>query len=291
MRGSPVAAVSLCALLLALPAGASNSATYADSTGEDPAGPDITSVVVSNDDTGLITFQVNISNRPAMTPDMGVLIYLDTDDNRATGDPQAYGAEYVIELDPGFVDLFQWQGSNYGNSAAQAPSLVYSYGSAGATIKIKASDLGGSKLLNFVAAALSGLAVDANGNPNYANVHVDFAPDPGHGAFTYQVMTTLKLAITSFTTTPATVRAGGTLSASAGVTENDTNGPVQQGFASCHATVAGKVLTVTANSVVNGVASCAWKVPKTAKGKKVSATLTVVDNGAKVSRSFSAKVH
>ena len=41
-----------------------NSQTFTDSTGEDPNAPDITTIVVSNDDAGLITFKINISNRP-----------------------------------------------------------------------------------------------------------------------------------------------------------------------------------------------------------------------------------
>ena len=44
---------------------------------------------VSNDDAGLITFQVNISNRPAFTDDMFLLIFMDTDQNTATGDPDS----------------------------------------------------------------------------------------------------------------------------------------------------------------------------------------------------------
>jgi hypothetical protein len=81
------AVVALCAfLLLAVPAGASNSQTFADSTGENPAAPDVTSIVLSNDDAGLITFQINVSNRPALTPDMLFWVFLDTDDNSATGD-------------------------------------------------------------------------------------------------------------------------------------------------------------------------------------------------------------
>ena len=38
---------------------AANSVTYNDSTGEDPAAPDITTIVVTNDDAGTITFQIN----------------------------------------------------------------------------------------------------------------------------------------------------------------------------------------------------------------------------------------
>ena len=64
-----------------------NSATFADSSGEDANAPDITSIAVSNDDAGMITFKINISNRPALTPDMTVLLFLDTDQNATTGDP------------------------------------------------------------------------------------------------------------------------------------------------------------------------------------------------------------
>src|SRR5207249_11465904 len=110
-----------------------NSQTYADSTGEDPNAPDITSVAVSNDDAGQITFKVNISNRPALTPDMTVLFFLDTDQNTATGDPQTLGADYAIEVDPGSVGLFQWNGSDYVGAASQT-SLTYSYDATGATV-------------------------------------------------------------------------------------------------------------------------------------------------------------
>ena len=60
--------LGLAALLVAVPAAlagsshrVANSASFPDSTGEDANAPDITSVNVSNDDAGLITFQVNIS--------------------------------------------------------------------------------------------------------------------------------------------------------------------------------------------------------------------------------------
>jgi hypothetical protein len=96
-----------------------NSQTYTDSTGEDPSAPDITSVVVSNDDAGMITFKINISNRPALTPDMLMLIYLDTDQKATTGDTGSLGAEYLIGLAPGEVDLGKWSGSDYGAPASQ----------------------------------------------------------------------------------------------------------------------------------------------------------------------------
>ena len=71
---------------------ASNAQTFTDSTGEDPAAPDITSVAVSNDDTGLVTFQVNVANRPALTPDMLFLVFVDSIPGE--GDSESFGADY-----------------------------------------------------------------------------------------------------------------------------------------------------------------------------------------------------
>ena len=121
----------LAALVVGVPAAlggssraAANSQTFPDSIGEDASAPDITSVVVSNDDAGNITFTINISNRPALTPDMFLIVFLDTDQNASTGDPDALGADYVIQLVPGAVDLFQWNGSDYVRAAVQT-SLTF----------------------------------------------------------------------------------------------------------------------------------------------------------------------
>ena len=71
MRSRLAVLLGLATLLVAVPAAlagsshrASNSTSFQDSTGEDAAAPDITSVNVSNDDAGLITFQVNIATGP-----------------------------------------------------------------------------------------------------------------------------------------------------------------------------------------------------------------------------------
>ena len=60
------------------PPGAANSVTYQDSTGENPAAPDITTIVVSNNDTGMMTFKINIPNRPQLTRDMLIDMLVDT---------------------------------------------------------------------------------------------------------------------------------------------------------------------------------------------------------------------
>jgi hypothetical protein len=265
-----------------------NSTTFSDSVGEDADAPDITSVQVSNDDAGNITFQVNISNRPALTPDMLLLMFLNTDNNPSTGDPQANGSDYAIQLEPGRVGLFQWNGSDYLFATSQT-SLTYAYAATGATIRISAADLGRTKTLAFQTLVISGITVDASGNVDFDTSHGDVAPDPGHGFFSYQVLTKLVLTVTAFTTSPKPARAGRTFSVSLAATENDTAGPVRSGTVACAASLAGKRIAAVSHVVANGVATCVWRIPKTAKGRQMRGTITLTVQGTRVTRPFGAR--
>src|SRR5687767_4588203 len=140
----------LAALMVVVPAGASNTMTYQDSTGENPAAPDITTIVVSNNDAGMITFQINIPNRPQLTRDILVDMLIDTDSNPATGDPDNLGADYAIELFLGEVVLFKWDGTALTRRVGDPPAitLVYSW-AGGVTIKISAAELGNTKKFGF----------------------------------------------------------------------------------------------------------------------------------------------
>jgi hypothetical protein len=285
------------ALLMALPSAAfgtasrttANSVTFNDSVGEDSAAPDITSVAVSNDDAGLITFKIAIGNRPSLTPDMTVLLYLDTDQKPTTGDPTFAGADYAIELDPGSVALFQWNGSDYVGAPSQS-SVTFAYDATGATIRASAADLGKTKGLNFVVIAVSGIALDASGNPDFTNVHADAAPDAGHGLFSYQVLTKLTLSVVAFSTVPKPAKVGKSFVAGLAANESDTNGPVQSGTVACTATIGTAHITASAHGITNGIAACSWKIPKTAKGKTIRGTITLTVQGVKVSRSFAVKI-
>ena len=284
------ALLALCAfLLLTVPAGASNSQTFADSTGENPAAPDVTSIALSNDDAGLITFQINVSNRPTLTQDMLFWVFLDTDDNRATGDTVANGADYLIQLIPGFVDLFKWNGSDFVSTPSES-TLVYSYASTGPTIKLNASELGGVKAFNFSVLAISGVTFDSSGLPDLTKSSADLAPDPGHGMYAYKVLSAVKLTVVSFRIAPTPAKAGKSFAATIGATENATNGPIRQGTVSCRATLGGKAFAGVGAGVVNGLAICQWKLPRIAKGKRLSGTVSVTVQGATATRTFSVRV-
>ena len=289
-----VVAIALVALPAIALGGAARSATnsqsYLDSTGEDPAAPDITSIGVSNDDAGLITFQINIANRPTFTPDMLLDIFLDTDKNAATGSSQLFGADYVIELQPGAVGLFQWNGSDFVGASSQS-SLTFSYAAAGATIRINALDLNRTKGFNFVTAVVSGLVTDpATGNVDFTNAHDDIAPDTGHGTFAYQVIAKLTLTVGAFTTSPTPAKAGKSFSAGLAVTESDTNAGVDSGTITCAAKIAGKAVRVKTKRLVDGVAVCVWSIPRTARGKTIRGSIALAVQDTQTTRAFSARI-
>ncbi len=186
------------------------------------------------------------------------------------------------------MGLFQWNGTTYAAAPSQA-SLTYAYDATGATIRVSAADLGKTKSIGFVVEAVSGIGTDANGDPDFTNAHGDVAPDPGHGLFSYSVLTTLTLRQTAFTTAPRPAKPGARFSASLGVSESDTGGPISKATIACAGTVAGKRVAAT-HSLVNGIATCSWKLPKTAAGKRFTGTIAVTVQGATLKKTFSTKV-
>ena len=140
-----------------------------------PAGPGITTIVVSNDDAGTITFRVNVPNRPQFDNNtMPLLMWIDSDSNQATGDPQSLGADYSIQSPRRRVTPFKWDGTTFSLAASQS-SLSYSW-AGGATMRINASDLSNTRKLNFEVIVLTGLVIDpTTGAIDDTNAHADAA--------------------------------------------------------------------------------------------------------------------
>src|SRR5262249_38546684 len=120
---------------------AGNSVTYHDSTGEDPASLDIQQIVVSNDDSGLVSFAINLGNAGSFGANSGVLILIDTNNNANDGaGPMAGGADLVLDVANGSVDLGRWNGSTFDYSGGSPSSLTYSYTGGVVTVKVNAHD-------------------------------------------------------------------------------------------------------------------------------------------------------
>jgi hypothetical protein len=286
--------LAIAALLLApavalgaLSTTTANSQTYEDTTGEDPEAPDLTTITVSNDDRGLITLRIGVANRPSLTPDMLFLVFLDTVPN--AGDPESLGADYALQLQPGSAALFRWSGSDFVAAPSQA-SVSFTYEPGGPTIRVGAADLGNAKSFQFVVLAISGIADGANGDLDFTNAHDDVAPNAGGGLYSYQVRTTVKLTAVGFTTSPKPARAGKTFSVGLAATQSTTGRLVSRGSVLCAARIGGTTVRLRAKRVRNGVATCVWAIPKTAKGKTIRGTVTLIVEGSQLKRPFAAKI-
>ncbi len=160
----------------------SNSVTYQDSIGEDPAAPDIQTIVVSNDDNGMLTFAIHTPNVTGFTGKMEATVFLDTDNNATDGAGANYdGAEMALDLAGGSVDVGRWDGSGFSFSGGSPSSLTYGFSNGVLTIQVKASDLNLSSFNFWVA---------TDSDSSDPNSHIDEAPDPGHGTFAYEVKIT-----------------------------------------------------------------------------------------------------
>jgi hypothetical protein len=263
-----------------------NTVTFQDSTGERPDAPDITTVVVSNTNTGAISFTINGPAR--LTDDMLIDVDLDTDNNPATGDPDT-GADYAIELFRGTANLFRWDGTTF--SRRQNDPLQATLTFSGLSIKINASELGGASRIGFGVILITGVVVDSSGELDFNNARVDVAPDPGHGLWNYPIKTApLRLLAKSFALSPSRPRAGGTFTANLVVARNDTGAVLKGGTVTCSGTVGGARVAVRVHRFVGGQARCAWQIPGSARGKAFRGKVTVLFEGKRISRSFAATV-
>jgi hypothetical protein len=294
-------AVGACLVVLptaaAAPAGtarvAANSATFQDSTGEDPAAPDITNIVVSNDDAGIVSFRVNVPNRPTLGQDMLFEIWVDTDNNPATGSPDVGGADYVMQLVRGEISLYKWDGADYTRRFGDpsAVTMNFSY-QAGLTARISAAELGNTKTFKFFVVAISGLVVDpVTGDLDGSNSKADVAPGGGVGLYPFTVtIARPTLVVRGVTTTPRAPKAGQTFTMRMTAARSDTGAVLQNGRVTCVGRAGTVRLRAQLARVQGGAVVCTWQIPANAKGKAFRGTVTVVFEGLRASRSFSRRI-
>ncbi len=290
----PVLGLVVVVLLFAVtPAGAANSVTYQDSTGEDPTGPDITTVVVSNDDTGKLTFRVNIPNRPQYATDIAIDIFVNTDDNATTGSAELLGADYVIELFRGEVSLFRWDGTTFTRRPGDPPatSLIYSW-SGGVTVTISAKELGNTKKFGFGVLAITGLVIDdVTGDIDDTNAKSDVAPPFSAGFYQYDVkLAPVRVVFKSLSTAPVKPKAGKTFTVRMAATRSDTGAPIVNGQVDCVARAGTKNVAPKSERFAAGRATCVFTVPAGTTGKTLRGTITMIFEGKRLTRPFSGKI-
>jgi hypothetical protein len=272
---------------------AANSTSYQDSSGENPAAPDITTLTVSNTDAGLIQFRIAIPNRAQLTQDMLLLLFVDTDANATTGDPESLGADYVIQVFGGEAALFRWDGTDFTRRAGDPPatSLIFSY-QAGLTITMSAAELGNTTKFGFAVIAISGVAIDpATGDTDFTNAVADVAPATGAGLYQYEVkITPPTLVVRSLRPTPKNPIAGRTFTLKLVAARSDTGAVVQNGRVTCVARIGTARLRAQVQRVQGGAAMCTWNIPLKAKGKTFRGSVAVVFEGLRATQAYSSKV-
>jgi hypothetical protein len=173
-------AVAACLLLLAPGAGASNSSLYLDPTSDPPtAAPDLTSVQVSNDDSGTVVFRISIPNRATLAASDLVAVLVDADGNSGTGCARGtFGAEYALDVLANHYEFGRCTSGRWDFSKPPA-SFGGSFGSSTLTLTVNRRDLGGTSAFKFRigAAATSATAVA-----------YDFAPDVGAVPWSYTII-------------------------------------------------------------------------------------------------------
>jgi hypothetical protein len=272
---------------------AANTMTYTDSSGENPAAPDITTLTVSNTDAGLVQFRVAIPNRAQFTSDMLMLLFVDSDANPQTGDPTELGADYVIEIFGGEAALFRWDGTNFTRRAGDPPatSLIFSYQN-GVTVTISAAELGNTKRFGFSFIAVSGIVIDPTTQDfDFTNAVADIAPAANAGLYQYEVrITPPTLVVRSLRPTPRTPIAGRTFTLRLVAARSDTNAVVQNGRATCVGRIGNARLRAQVQRVQGGAATCTWNIPAGAKGKRFRGNVSVTFEGLRASQGYSGKV-
>lgn len=272
---------------------AANSQSYQDSTGEDATAPDITTLTVSNDDAGIISFRVNVPNRPTLGQDMLFELWVDSDNNGATGSADVGGADYVIQLVRGEVSLYKWDGTDYTRRFGDpsAVTLNFSY-QAGLTVRISAAELGNTKAFKFFVVAISGLVVDPiTGDLDGASSKADVAPGGGVGLYPYTVnVAKPTLVVRGLTTTPAAPKAGKSFTMRLTAARSDTGAVLQNGRVTCVGRAGTARLRAQLARVQGGAVVCTWLIPANAKGKTFKGSATVVFEGLSASRSISRRI-
>jgi hypothetical protein len=256
---------------LAFAGNAAADTTFTDPAGETAGSADITTIVASNDATAH-TFKITAqTNMPTFEPNSEIDVLFDSDNNASTGQQ---GFDYLFIADSTGAAFGKWDGTKWVD--APAPTATYQYSNGLLTVQFSETDLGLAVGKTFAFGVLTFRG------PDPANPIIDSA-----GAFTYTLAApaapppppVAKPATVRGTTVAATVpKAGGKFRV--GPFEvNLSDGTVVTATAiKCTAKLGGVTIRGT------GAGGCTFKLPKTAKKKRLVVKVSGVYNGARISK-------
>lgn len=268
--------VTLLALVaLAVPMGASatsanhgNPSQSSDPTGDSGTAPDISSVLIGNNLAKTIRFEITIANRPTLLQDNDlVAVFIDADRNQTT--------DYEIHAF-GNTGLQMVRTTDSGTQPVAAPSLVriWDTGAHKLTIRVSSADLQNTTSFNYYV----GTGVLSEGSATIQ----DYAPD-GSSVFVYELLTPHIDGVAP-AYSPAAPREGKKFRVTDASLHFETSEEARAESVRCSAKLAGKALRGT------GAGGCTFALPRRAKGKRLSLTVTATFQGQSATITSSLRV-
>jgi hypothetical protein len=287
-----VALVLGAVIALVMLPGASAASIFTDPEGdqvpfEDLVAPDITAVEVSNTRGGVISFRVAIANYTMLPPNSRIAVLLDVDRSFATGDS---GFEYAVShrVDPSGqarVVLERWQEEVFQMVEIASDGLSSAFGDGTYVLTVPRTRLENTSAFDFgLYAALF--------HPTRENrAAVDSAPNENIWSYDLENLPPPRLAASTLAASPRRPIAGRQFMVSSVVTRRDTGMTVHSatGTITCTARV-GKTPLRARGAFLSRNARCLITIPRTAKGRILTGTITVRSAGAAVTRRFSFRV-
>jgi hypothetical protein len=243
--------------------------SYDDPIMDSGNAPDYCGGEAVTNDNQTIMIGIHAHNRSGFVPGDSYGIYLDTDMNAATGGGEI-GAEYEIALDGSGARLEQWNGTSFQPSTATVPmQWAEGYGPVLALDRAAVGNPSGFRLVMVSAYGTDG----------------DRAPDEGTWSYT---VTPLRLQAKPLSHGPAV--AGKSFVARITVVRNDFDVPLDEGTIRCAARLGATSINGTGRFAHDRIV-CAWRLPSTARGKRLAGSVAVTFQGVQANRSFSVTVH
>lgn len=253
--------------------------SFADSSADQDAAPDITSVRVSDAKDGWISFAISTPNYATLPGEAVLLLSLDLDNKAGTGDN---GAEGLITAIGGEVQLERWDAQAEAWVGDRLPTRLR-VRNAGNVVTV---DLHRSELVDAARFGFSVTSADLDLGSE-AILGADFAPEDGtFWRYTLANKAAFRLLAARPLGEPARPRAGRPFTISLPVSRSDTKRGITSGTVICNVTADGTKVRATGR-VRAGKGQCSLVVPT--RASTIRGSLTVRSSGSSVTASFSFK--
>jgi hypothetical protein len=260
------------------------SRVYADEEADARRAPDITAVVVANDDLGRLSLTVSFANRVRLQPSDALVVGLDVDRDEQTGGP--LGMDYALSATTTSAELGVWNSSSWtGSGYVPLGAATISHADHSLTLSTTVGRLGAlmaarNPRLRFV---LIAIADTDQPEESWAD---DIA-----GPWSYPVKVPAKLLVSKIALVRHP-RAGGVLTARVDVTmiRGDYRETLSDAAVNAHAVVTGRPLPLLRSGSTRSGFGASWRLPDWTHDQTVRGTITVSCHGTRATRTFSAPV-